>query len=241
MLDYLLTFSDNCSECSYLPGRIARLPMGLPVQPISGERFDELMEHGYRRSGMMFYRTQCPGCQACEALRIDVHRFQTNRSQRRTLLRAKDLRFQLASPSVDSIRVQLFNRHRNTRGLAQSDVPVTLDDYQSFLLGAPNLSYELSIWQADKLLSVSITDWGKTSLSAVYCFFDPDYSQWSLGTLSILKQIELALHHGHRWLYLGFYVAENSHLSYKANFRPHQRLIGGSWLEFPGCGDSSPE
>jgi leucyl-tRNA---protein transferase len=239
MLDYLLTFSDNCTECSYLPGRVARLPMGLPVQSISGERFDELMERGYRRSGMMFYRTQCPGCQACEALRIDIQRFQMNRSQRRALSRGKELRFELAPPSVDAVRVRLFNQHRRLRGLAQSDAPVTHDDYQSFLLGAPNRSYELSIWDRDRLLAVSITDWGKISLSAVYCFFDPAYSQWSLGTLSILKQIELALLNGHRWLYLGFYVAENSHLSYKANFRPHQRLIDGSWVEFPGCGERS--
>lgn len=237
MLDYLLTFSDNCTECSYLPGRIARLPMSLPVQPIGGERFDELMAHGYRRSGMMFYRTQCPGCQACEALRIDVRQFRTNRSQRRASSRANDLRFELATPTVDPDRVRLFNEHRSMRGLSTSDASITSDDYQSFLLGAPNLSYELSIWQEDLLLAVSIIDWGKTSLSAVYCYFDPEYSQLSLGTLSILKQIELALLNGHRWLYLGFFVAENSHLSYKANFRPHQRRIDGSWVEFSGCSE----
>lgn len=232
MLDYLLTFSDSCSECSYLPGRTARLPMSLPVRPISCERFDELMELGYRRSGMMFYRTRCPGCQACEALRVNVNQFRPNRSQRRAEARSSELRFELSSPVVDSIRVKLFNEHRQARGLAQSELPVTEDDYQSFLLGAPNLSYELSLWQEDRLLAIAITDWGKQSLSAVYCFFDPEFQRCSLGTVCILKQIELAQINRHDWLYLGFYVAENSHLSYKANFRPHQRRIEGRWLDF---------
>jgi arginyl-tRNA--protein-N-Asp/Glu arginylyltransferase len=236
MLDYLLTISDSSTQCSYLPGRTARLPMCLPVQPVSGERFDQLMELGYRRSGVMFYRTQCPGCQACEALRLDVHRFCPNRSQKRVSSRASGLRFELSEPTVDSIRVQLFNLHRKTRGLVQSDSQVTLDDYQSFLMGAPNLSFELSVWHDDRLLAVSITDWGATSLSAVYCFFDPAYSRLSLGTLCILKQIELAQINGHRWLYLGFYVAENSHLSYKANFQPHQRRVDGIWVESSDLG-----
>jgi leucyl-tRNA---protein transferase len=232
MLDYLLPFSDAPSVCNYLPNQIARLPMMLPARAVTGEQFDELMEHGYRRSGFMFYHTLCPHCRACEALRIDVNQFRPSRTQRRTLAKAHSLRFQLAPPIVDPLRVQLFNRHRSQRGLEHSEGGLSQDDYQAFLLGAPNVSMELSVWMDERLVAVSITDCGKNCLSAVYCFFEPDFSRWSPGTLCILKQIELAQRNRHRWLYLGFYVQANPHLSYKANFRPHQRRIDGRWINF---------
>ena len=232
MLDYLLPFSDETSECSYRPDQTARLPMKLPLQAISPAQFDELMELGYRRSGTFFYHTQCPSCRACQPIRLEVSRFRPNRSQRRSLKSSTGLRFELAQPTVCLKRIQLFNVHRDQRGLNRFDTPVDAGSYRSFLLNAPNDSGELSLWDGDRLVAVSITDFGLTSLSAVYCFFDPEYAGSSPGTACILKQVELAMHLRKELLYLGYYVAANSHLSYKANFRPHQRRIDGVWQDF---------
>ncbi len=231
MLNFLIPFSDGPSPCSYLPDQIARLPMGLPAEAIAPERFDELMEKGYRRSGTFFYYTKCPTCCACQPIRIPVADFRPNRSQRRVWARSDQFRFELSSPKVDQNRVDLFNLHRDQRGLSHSESPIDAREYSSFLLGSPNPSAELTLWKGDHLVAVSITDVGLTCISAVYCFFDPEYSRWSPGTLCILKQVEWACSVGKEWLYLGFYVAANSHLSYKANFRPQQRRINGSWQD----------
>jgi arginine-tRNA-protein transferase len=139
------------------------------------------------------------------------------------------LRFELCQPSIDQPRVDLFNLHRQQRGLAKDDSPISAQDYAAFLLPVHNGSLELSVWMAERLIAVSITDVGLQCLSAVYCFFDPNYSNFSLGTLCVLKQIELAQLNHLRWLYLGYYVAANAHLSYKSNFRPHQMRIDGQW------------
>ena len=37
---------------------------------------------------------------------------------------------------------------------------------------------------------------------------------------------------GRRWLYLGLYVEDCRHLSYKARYRPHERLVDGDWRRF---------
>ena len=78
-------------------------------------------------------------------------------------------------------------------------------------------------------ISVAIVDRGSDALSAVYCYFDPDHSKLGIGTFSVLKQIELARGWGMRYVYLGLYVASSKHMSYKANFRPHERLVDGRW------------
>jgi leucyl-tRNA---protein transferase len=232
MIEFLRVIADDTSACNYLADQTARLPMCLPTRPITGGRFDELMAAGYRRTGAYFYNTQCPNCSACEPLRLDVDRFQLSRSNRRVLQRASGLRFVLSQPEVDERRVELFNLHRHGRQLARNDADVDEQDYESFLMHAPNLSFELSIWHQDLLISVAITDVGEDCLSAVYCCFDPEFPRLSLGTLSILKQVELARAQQKKWLYLGLYVGANQHLSYKANFKPHQRRINGQWRDF---------
>ena len=71
-------------------------------------------------------------------------------------------------------------------------------------------------------------------MSAVYNFFDPQYSRLSIGTYSILKQIEFAQKTNRQFVYLGLYVQQNQHLNYKARFTPQERLIDGRWVAFEG-------
>ncbi|MFO0942622.1 MAG: arginyltransferase [Pirellulales bacterium] len=227
MIDFLHIIDDSPSPCSYLDDEVARLPMALPMLPITPARFDELMEFGYRRSGAFFYVTQCPNCSACEPIRLDVNCFDLSRTHRRALKRAEDLRFKWSIAECDEARVDLFNKHRKGRGLAKDPTDIDESGYRDFLLSAPNMTLELSIWLEKQLLSVSITDVGQKSFSAVYCCFNPEFERYGLGTLSVLKQIEFAKQHHMKWLYLGLYVRENAHLSYKSNYRPHQRRING--------------
>jgi arginyl-tRNA--protein-N-Asp/Glu arginylyltransferase len=207
--------------------------MSLPVGPLTPEQLDRLLEAGYRRSGWFFYRTECPQCSACEPLRLEAATFSPSRSQRRARkVGDHHLRLRIAKPEIDDRRIDLFNRHRTQRGLAHGDVPADEHDYRAFLVNSYCDVIEMSLWCEQTLIAISIADVGRTSLSAVYCFFDPEFSWLSPGTYAILKQIELAQHSQRRWLYLGMYVEANQHLKYKSNYGPHQRLIGGQWRDF---------
>ena len=209
------------------------MPLSLPSERISGEQLDTMLEQGYRRSGAFFYKTQCPSCNACEPLRLDVSEFRMSRSLRRVWKKgASSCEARLGKPQLDHYRVELFNLHRAQRGLDHGNSPADIDDYRSFLLNALCDSVELSFWVDDELVAVSITDVGQNSLSAVYCFFDPAFSAWSPGTFAILNQVELAKRLKRKWVYLGLYVANNRHLSYKGRFRPHARRIDGNWVQF---------
>jgi arginine-tRNA-protein transferase len=203
------------------------------VETLAPERFDQRLAEGDRRSGVYLYRTACPSCRACQPIRLDVAEFRPSTTQRRTERRGDErLEVRIGPPVVELRRVKLFNRHRDGRGLAHGDSAIDERSYADFLTNTCCQTLELSYWDAGQLVAVAIADAGQTSLSAVYCYYDPDFDKLSLGTYSVLRHVRLCRETRRRWLYLGFYIAESPHMSYKANFRPHQRLIDGRWTEF---------
>jgi len=223
---------DTPHPCSYLPGRTARLPYRHPIEMLSAEQFDQRLAEGDRRSGVFLYRTQCPACRACQPIRLDVAKFRPSRTQRRMQRRGDDqLTVRIGPPTVDSQRVRLFNLHRDIRGLSAGDAPLDAQSYTEFLTESCCETIELSYWRDGQLVGIAIADAGRDSLSAVYCFYDPSFRLLSLGTYSILRQAALCRATSRRYLYLGFFIAESPHMSYKATFRPHQRLIDGAWID----------
>ena len=224
----------NVHECSYLEGQLADLPLKLPSRLLSLDEFDQVMAGGIRRSGVFLYHTSCPRCSACEPTRVDVSKFEWRTSFKRVLRRGDQcLGIAVQPPSLDEQRLMLFNLHRTQRGLGKSGDGYRSEDYQNFLVDTClSQSVELSFWIGSNLVGVSIVDCGRTSLSAVYTYFDPQYASLSLGTYSVLKQFEFARDSGRQYAYLGLYVAQNQHLNYKARFKPQERLIDGNWIEF---------
>jgi leucyl-tRNA---protein transferase len=232
-LPSLVVVHDSSQPCPYLNHQIARLPLQWPLGSLTSTELDSLLESGFRRSGMFLYRTQCPACESCEPTRIDVHTFVWSNSFRRVLRRGDQaLETRVTPCEYSPERLQLFNDHNQLRGLdVRKQGPADADEYRSFLVDSCADSRELSYWQGDTLLGVAITDFAENSLSAVYCYYNPHETRLSIGTYSILKQIELARDSGRRWLYLGFYVAGNRHLNYKARFIPQQRRQDGRWVD----------
>lgn len=224
---------DQQERCSYLAGRTARLPLRMPMAKLTGPQFDQRLAEGDRRSGTFLYRTNCPQCTACEPIRVPVDPFQPSRSQRRAWRKGeRELTTIVGEPTVDQQRIDMFNAHRLQRGLVSNDREIDQHGYEAFLIETCCDTFEICYFLDSQLVAVAICDDGDASVSAVYCFFDPAFSRYSLGTYSVLKQIELCQKWGKCYLYLGLYIAESPNMSYKANFLPHQRLIGGSWQNF---------
>lgn len=228
---------DQIEACPYLPDRMARLPLRLPTRALSPEEFDAALARGERRSGRMLYRTQCPDCEACESLRVPVDRLLPTASQRRALRKNDDLQVELGPPELSSDRLALYNRHKHERGLARSDEPMSPQGYQLWLVDSCTRSLEVRYLAGGRLVAVSILDLGATAASSVYHYFDPDESRRSVGVYSVLREVELCRTMGLRWYYLGYYVESCRHLAYKASWWPHQRRVGGRWLEYAAPGE----
>ena len=76
-----------------------------------------------------------------------------------------------------------------------------------------------------------MVDFLEDGLSAIYFYYDPDYSHLSLGKYSLYKQIEMAKERELAWIYLGYYVKECDSLNYKDSYKPNQILQNNPTLE----------
>lgn len=226
----MLVVYDQTQDCPYRDGLTARMPLEHPVTRIRPNDLDELLAFGYRRTGPFFYRTSCPTCDACIPVRVNVNEFRPSASMRRILNRSdKELDVSWGQPLLNEERLTLFNRHRLERGLTERG-PSTLADYHEFLVSTSVETWEIAFRREGELIGIAITDVATDSLNAVYTYFDPDHARYSIGTLAILSQFRRALETRRRYVYLGLYVADNSHLNYKDRFVPQERRLDGEWV-----------
>jgi leucyl-tRNA---protein transferase len=68
------------------------------------------------------------------------------------------------------------------------------------------------------------------ALSAVYTFFEPKFSSYSLGVYAVLWQIEQAKKLHKEFIYLGFWIKQCKKMSYKSDYQPLQILRDKQWI-----------
>jgi arginyl-tRNA--protein-N-Asp/Glu arginylyltransferase len=228
-----LLVHDEPIECPYLPDRTARLPLRLPLARLTRSQLELRLAQGERRQGRLVYRAGCPTCRACEAIRIPVRDYRLSKRERRVFrIGQRRIDTELGPVESDARRAELYNRHKQLRGLGHDGEPMTHAGYAAVLADSCCDSFELRYRIDGKLFGVAIVDRGEHSLSAVYCYYDPSFSALSPGVYSILYQLELCRIWELDYLYLGLTIEGCKAMAYKRRYLPHERLIQGQWLRF---------
>jgi arginine-tRNA-protein transferase len=225
----LLLFATPAHGCSYLPGNDATTLFVDPEFPKNSGVHTLLSQNGFRRSGEHLYRPNCQDCRACVPVRLPVQMFNPRRSQRRALRDNRDLRVLRRQSEFCEEHFLLYNRYLGARHAHGGMDNPTRKQYREFLLSSWADTRLVEFRLAGHLVAVAVTDHLTDGLSAVYTFFDPDFSRRSIGTLSILWQIEEARQLGFQWLYLGYWIADSPKMLYKQEFQPQEHFIDGRW------------
>ncbi len=224
-MNILKEFS-NSDNCSYLDN-LKQTTHYKIIENCSLESCQNMIERGYRRFGKMYFRPICSTCQECQSIKIDVNNYTYSKSSKRVIKKAKDIEIVMQQPSLSKEHLKLFDKYHlfmnKKKGWDYKKVTAN-HYYDSFVDGANDFGYEILYFDKDKLIGVDLVDILDDGISAIYFYYDPQYSNLSLGKLSLLQEISIAKRANKKWIYLGYYVENCPSLSYKADYKPFQTL-----------------
>ncbi len=219
MLDY---------DCAYIPGNKVRMHYKY-VDQASKTFATAVIARGWRRFGKYFFHPVCNGCNACKSLRINAKSYTFSKSERKTINRNKKTQIIIQKPTLTQAHLDLYNKYHRFKhekdGWAHRNISQH-EYYENFVDGAHEFGKEVLYIMDGKLVGVDLIDILEDGISAIYFYYDPEYSRYSLGTYSLLYQIKLAKTLDLPWIYLGYWVEGCKAFAYKPKFQPQEILDG---------------
>jgi arginine-tRNA-protein transferase len=220
-------FIEEARQCAYLADQRASLEYRLMVN-VSGDELEMLLTRGWRRFGPAYFRPACKACNACESIRLDVHRFEPTHSQKRALKRSKRFRVVVGRPTVDAERLKLHEAWHETREYSRGweKAALTEDEYQTQFAFPSATGREMAWYDGGRLVALGLVDVTARCVSAAYFFYHPGIAHLSPGVANVLRCVELARDLSATHVYLGYRVEGCPSLTYKGAFQPHEILDG---------------
>ena len=229
-LNQIQLYLTEAHPCSYLSDKQATTAFVDPKYPLDTETYSRLSTMGFRRSGQYIYAPRCTSCKSCIPVRVPVDGFQPTRSQKRCLKRNTDVSA-VIEPNIDlDEHYALYQKYIDTRHSDGDMYPATMTQYRDFIGKPWECTRFIEFRLDEKLIACAVSDWLDDGLSAIYTYYDPELSARSLGTLAILRQIEMAQEQELDYLYLGYWIRDSAKMTYKSKFRPAELYIENRWL-----------
>jgi arginine-tRNA-protein transferase len=223
----------------------------IAMQSFKPDMFDLLCADGWTYWADLLFRRnywEWRG-QPCRVilLRIDLRGFTFSKSQRKCLRRNADLQMVRRPIRVRAMHERLFRRHAVR---FKYNRPMSIYGFFShFSNMMPCQGEQLELFnKRRRMIACSFFHLGAQSVAGNYCIHDPLEAQRSLGTFTMLKEIELAMAEGYRYYYPGFVYDVPSEFDYKLNFNnleyfdwwgnwyPLERLPVRDWRAIHGEG-----
>ena len=223
-------FASTPEPCSYLADRKSVSAFANPHMDMDMKTYNELIRHGFRRSGGYIYRPHCPQCQECISVRVPIKQHQFSRNEKRVIRRNSDIQINIMQGRFRAEHFDLYQRYINSRHHEGSMANPSKSDYHRFLIcdWTDTLFFEYRVNRI--LIAVAVCDITDSGLSAVYTFFDPDYTERSPGHFAILNQIDESRRRDLDYLYLGYWIRDCNKMSYKRRYKPLEAYLNEQWV-----------
>lgn len=219
--------------CPYLPNEMASWQLAFWSE-IDSAAYQILMDSGFRRSGALYYRPDCPNCRACVPIRVRVADFVESRSQRRVRRRNADVQCSIGPPQISQEAYSLYRRYQEA---VHNERPASdPEEWARSLMASSIDTFVMSYRLHGRLIGQGVVDQTPDALSSVYFVYDPDEHRRSLGVFSCLREIDECRQRGLPFWYLGLHVSGCAKMAYKTQFRPYELLgADGRWRPGASC------
>jgi arginine-tRNA-protein transferase len=222
-------FLTAAHDCSYLGDKTAQSVFTHPSFAMSADIYAQLIAQGFRRSGDDVYAPYCQECQSCLPARIACEQFIATRTQKRCWQKNINTTAIIKAAEFEQAHYEMYLRYQQSRHAEGQMAHSSPEEYIGFLSSSwcDTLFVEFHI--NNELAGVAIVDVLTDAFSAVYTFFEPKFSEYSLGTYAVLWQIEQARQQQRTFVYLGFWIKDCQKMNYKSHYHPLQLLINKQW------------
>lgn len=218
-------FEENKS-CSYIDSQLSDIRYKYMSRCDSATHY-KMIERGWRRFGYVHFTPECKNCYECKTIRINVENFNFTSSHKRIINKNKDLKIYIQKPTISLEHLTLFNKYHAFMS-EKKDWPIntiSAQEYQSsYIDGASTYGKEILYFLDDKLVCVSLSDILVDGVSAIYCYYDHDYQERSLGKFSILTQLNMTKLAKIPYMFLGYWIQDHYSMGYKEDYAPFDVL-----------------
>ncbi|MBQ0732004.1 MAG: arginyltransferase [Oleispira antarctica] len=218
------------SNCGYLPNLQSNSIFIDPDSEPSLDQLNLLHLQGFRRSGKLVYRPQCPECNACHSSRIINADFRASKNQKKAIKRNLDIRLRWVEAEFNEEHYQLYQHYIAQRHQNGEMFPASRDQYKGFLIEGHGTHKFLELRDSENsLIGCCVVDIFYDGLSAIYSYFDPEQAKRSLGRFIVLALISQGQEMGLPYTYLGYWIKNSSKMNYKADYQPLEVFDGETW------------
>jgi arginine-tRNA-protein transferase len=186
-------------------------------QSLSPEELDKYLEQGWFRMGQTIFTTSFLNFRGtfydAVWLRLKLDELTRDKTQDKLIRRNEDFRVVVQPLQFTIEKEELFERYRQNVSFEASP------SLSHLLFGKSNdniyQTYELNVYDDQRLIAVGIFDLGKKSAAGITSFYDPIYKRFSLGKYLIYLKINYCQVKGLTYFYPGYFVPGYSPFDYK--------------------------
>lgn len=187
---------------------------------LSAARLDRYLAGGWFRNCRMLFRTKLlcldKDFYSVVNIRLKLQKYRPSKSLRKILNR-NDKRFEVVirPASIDSKKEKLYQDHKNRfKGFLYGSLE---DFFYGEVYWEKDIfnTYEVCVFDDDKLIALSYFDKGNKSVASLLGVYDSAYNKHSLGTYTMLKEVEYSIGVEMKYYYPGYVLNKNTAFDYK--------------------------
>lgn len=185
---------------------------------LSALRLDKYLASGWFRNGAILFRSKilCLEGDIYSVLniRLRLKDYQFSKSLRKIMRKNAHFKIKINKASISPEKELLFEKHKSRfKGFIYPSLSEFFTSGSSS--GTIFNTYEICVYDEDKLIAVSFFDAGKKSIASLLGLHDENYSKSSLGIYTMLLEIEYAMKFNKSYYYPGYILDNEKSFEYK--------------------------